>query len=176
MPGTSNFVARAADAANPSQTATQGFSITVASAGLAQLSISSVPDVVGGETFVVSAHLQDATAAPIPGAQISIDFAAKPCADATLGGTTLAVTNAAGDAQFSLAVDRGQVAYGLLATVVGNPLVTAIDELLPGPGVLRHREPVFGEEVAHDDQALRRQGARRGRVQRRGSPGQRRDL
>ncbi len=125
LAGTTGFVARAMDASNPTQAATQSFSLTVNSAAPPVLTLSPVPDVVGGQTFLVSAHLQDSTAAPIPGALISIGFGATPCASAILAGAGTNTTNAAGNASFSLSIDRGQVGYALTANLVSSPAVAA---------------------------------------------------
>ena len=82
-------------------------------------------DVLGGQTFLVNVHLQDASAAPIPGASVSIGFGAQPCSTSVLGGATTILTNATGNGQFSLSIDRGQAGYTLLANAVGFPGVTA---------------------------------------------------
>ncbi|MEO8432974.1 MAG: kelch repeat-containing protein [Acidobacteriota bacterium] len=123
--GTSNFVARAADSSNPAQGGIQSFSITVNNAAPNFLQIGGVSYAIGGQTFVIPAHLQDGVGAPIPGANLSIDFGAKPCAAAVLGGTTTALTNAAGNATFVVSIDRGQRGYTLVANVIGFPGITA---------------------------------------------------
>ena len=123
--GSSLFFARAVDSANPSQAATQSFSIVVNSATPPLLTLSAVPDVSGGQTFSVIAHLEDSMGAPIPGALISIAFGAQPCSAAVLGGSGTNLTNVTGNALFALSIDRGQLGYTLVASAVGLPGVTA---------------------------------------------------
>ncbi len=124
--GTSSFSARAADSSNPSQGAIQSFSITVSNGAVASvLQLGRLGYTTTGQSFSVTARLQDGFGAAVPGASLSIGFGAKPCAAATLIGTTTVLTDAAGNASFLVSIDRGQQGYTLVASVVGSPGVTA---------------------------------------------------
>ncbi len=120
--GTSNFVAQAADSLNPAQIATRDFSITVNGAA-SVISTSSPGTVVAGQPFTLKFHVQDATGASIPGANVVLSLGSSPCSAATLTPSELeASTNAAGDVTFTnLRIDRGGIGYAVQAgvTVLG---------------------------------------------------------
>jgi hypothetical protein len=111
------------DSAIPTfQTVTANY--TIAFAGLAGGNISFATEptnsvggqVLGGSPIIV--HVQDNTAAPIPGATVTMAFGNQACAGATLSGSTSAQTDATGNASFTnLSVDRGQNGYTLQASV-----------------------------------------------------------
>jgi hypothetical protein len=125
--GTSNFIVQAADSSNPQQVFTQGYSINIVSPipTVGKVVFATQPaNSVGGQVLAgspVQVTVSDNSGAVIPGVSVGMSFnGTPPCSAAILGGTLNATTNAAGVATFSnLTVDRGQLGYTLMATVLG---------------------------------------------------------
>jgi len=125
--GASNFTVQATDGSNPQQVFTQNYSINIVSPipTVGNVVFTTQPaNSVGGQVLAgspVQVTVTDNTGAVIPGVSVGMSFnGTPPCSAAILGGTVTATTNAAGVATFSnLTVDRGQIGYALMATVLG---------------------------------------------------------
>ncbi len=113
--GTSSFTVQVTDSASPAQTATRALTLTI---GSATVSVSAAPSgLVGGQTFALTVHVEDNTAAPIPGALITLSFGTTGCPAALLSGTTSATTNVTGNALFpNLSIDRGGPGFSINAS------------------------------------------------------------
>jgi hypothetical protein len=129
--GPYNFFETVTDSGNPPQTATQNYSVTIAPAVVPSQNIAFVtqpPNYVGGQpnpNSPIRVHVQDNQGAAISGASVAISFnGTPPCAAAALGGNLTQQTDNLGDAFFDLIVDRGQIGYSLMATIVGAPVST----------------------------------------------------
>jgi hypothetical protein len=111
------------DAAIPTfQTVTANYTILFVPPPLNVAFIQEPPNYQGGfpnPSSPVVVHVQDNTAAPIAGANVTISFnGAPPCAGATLAGTLTQQTQANGNAFFAdLSVNLGQKGYTFAATV-----------------------------------------------------------
>ncbi|MGB2669877.1 MAG: putative Ig domain-containing protein, partial [Candidatus Acidiferrum sp.] len=86
--------------------------------------VQQPPNYIAGQTnpnSPVVVHVQDATAAPIANANVTMSlFGTPPCSTATLGGTLTQQTEANGNAFFTdLTVNRGQNGFLLNANVQG---------------------------------------------------------
>jgi Putative Ig domain/Galactose oxidase, central domain len=127
--GLSTFTVRATDSSTPAQTLTAVYSINIVSSVpvpgnvvfVAQPLNSTGGQLLGGSPVTVQVF--DSTHAVIAGAHVAMTFNGTPaCSTAVLSGTLTQTTGATGIASFpDLSVDRGQIGYTLLATVVGAP-------------------------------------------------------
>ncbi|HUM03566.1 MAG TPA: kelch repeat-containing protein, partial [Thermoanaerobaculia bacterium] len=113
--GSYSFTVQVVDSASPAQTTTRLLAITILSAFV---NVSAAPTgLVGGQPFTLTVHVEDNTAAPIPGALITLSFGSTGCPAALLSGTTSATTNVTGDAIFTnLSIDRGGPGFSINAS------------------------------------------------------------
>jgi hypothetical protein len=125
--GTFNFTITASDSSNPTQTAPQAYTVTIAPAVIPPANVvflTPLQNSIEGQVLTgspVQVHVTDATNTPLPNASVSIGFnGTPPCAAATLGGTLTQITDGTGTATFAnLTVNRGQFGF-TLAAAAGN--------------------------------------------------------
>lgn len=112
--------------------ATQTYTILISSTVTQPAQVTFVVEpsnIVGSQAIspAVQVQVTDVTGAPVPGTQVTMNFANPACPSATLSGTLTGTTNANGIASFAnLSVDHGQRGYTIAATagnssVVSNP-------------------------------------------------------
>ena len=122
--GTSSFTIRITDSSNPPQVTTQSFTITVGGVTQTAAAVTFVTEplnTVGGQVLSgspVTVQVTDSTGAPIPNANVVMNFnATPPCIAAALSGTLSQTTITSGAASFpDLSVNFGQHGFTLLAS------------------------------------------------------------